>query len=140
AQESPFHVASDDPAVGTDWVSYTSTDGVGLAAYLAWPADAPSDKSLPGVAICHPNTGVSNHIQDVARRFAKQGYVAIAADLPSRSGRRSIDFTDPSELQTALRSLDSRQSARDFAVALDFLRGQVAVDEGKLAATGYCLG
>jgi carboxymethylenebutenolidase len=140
AMVSPFSVAADDPMVTTDWVSYTSTDGAGLAAYLAWPSSAQSDHSLPGVVICHANRGVTEHVMDVARRFAKQGYVALSPDLPSRSGRRSIDFADQSELLLAFRDLNSQQNALDFSAGLSYVANHPAVDLNKLAATGYCFG
>jgi len=96
--------------------------------------------SNPGVTVCQQNRGVNGHIQDVARRFAKQGYVAIAPDLVSRTGKATSDFTDDAEYMRALSSLDASQNAQDFVASLDYLSAHPAVDENKLAATGYCFG
>jgi len=140
AQQSPFSVAANDPEVATDWVWYRSTDGVELRAYLAWPATAAISKGSPGVTICHANRGVNAHTQNVARRYARQGYVAIAPDLPSRTGTATDAFPDLPSLMAAYRQLTPEQNALDFAVSLDFLRAHPAVDENKLAATGFCFG
>ena len=138
AQTSPFHVADDDPSVSSAWHSYDS-DGTTLQAYVARPATATDGAGLPAVAICHENRGLTEHIQDVARRFALQGYVAIATDLPSRLGRPTSELTSD-EITAAFRQLPNDQNARDFAAALDSIRQDPAVDPSKLAATGYCFG
>jgi carboxymethylenebutenolidase len=140
AQNSPFHVPETDPAVASDWASYVSTDGVMVRAYLAWPAEPALNAQLPGVAICHENRGLQPQIRDVARRFAKQGYVAIAPDLPSRTGTPTAEMTSDEQIMEAFRSLTPEQNALDFTAALDFIRAEHPVDGGKLAATGYCFG
>jgi carboxymethylenebutenolidase len=137
---SPFHVEENDPRVATDWIWYRSTDGVEVKAYLAWPTDAAMTRSQPGALVCHMNRGLDSYARDVARRFATQGYVGIAPDLPSRTGTATDEFPDVSSLMAAYRMLDPAQNALDFAAAADFLRAHPAVDESKLAATGYCFG
>ena len=138
-QASPFHVPADDVGVATDWVWYHSTDDAMLKAYLAWPSDSGMTRSLPGVTVCHENRGLTVHIQDVARRFARQGYVAIAPDLPSRLGTPTDELTDE-QIMAAYRTFTPQQNALDHAAALDYLRAHPAVDESKLAGTGYCFG
>lgn len=140
AQQSPFSVTADDPSVATDWIWYPSTDGVAIKAYMAWPAGAEMARTLPGVAVCHENQGTNPHILDVTRRFAKQGYVAVAPDLLSRSGTATDEFLDPIDLMAAYRQLDPEQNPLDFVAALELLRSHPVVDESKLAATGYCFG
>jgi carboxymethylenebutenolidase len=139
AQTSPFSVPPNDSTIASEWTRYVSTDGVELQAYVARPAEY-APRTLPGVTICHANRGTTAHIQDVARRYARQGYVAIAPDLPSRSGMRSEEFPDPTSLMAAYRQLRPEQNPLDLAASLDVLRGHPAVDESKLAATGYCVG
>lgn len=140
AQASPFSVPADDPSIRSDFIWYPSTDGVELRAYLAWPAAAEPTKALPGITVCHQNRGLQPHIQDVARRYARQGYVAIAPDLPSRSGTATDDFPSVEALMAAYRQLTPQQNALDFGASLDYLRDHPAVSEGKLAATGFCFG
>ncbi len=97
------------------------------------------DGTLSGVAVCHQNRGLDPHTKDIGRRFAKQRYVAIAPDLPSRFGPTS-DQLSSDEVTATFRVMDSAQNARDFAAALDYLKDHPAVDGSKLAATGYCFG
>lgn len=76
-------MAPDDPAVSTQWISFTkSNDGATIMAYEARPSDASAP--LPVVLVCIRNQGVEPHIQDVTRRWAKLGYMAAAVDLLSR--------------------------------------------------------
>src|SRR5204863_7324897 len=84
--------------------------------------------------------GVNDHIKNVARRFARAGYVAIAPDLVSRFGTPTDEFASDADLMAAYRLLSPEQNAIDFAASLDYLRAHPAVDETKLAATGYCFG
>jgi carboxymethylenebutenolidase len=140
AQRSPFSVDASDPTVSSEWVTFRSTDGVELRGYLARPAGAPQSNSLPGVTICHANRGLTAHVQDVARRFARQGYVAIAPDLPSRTGTPTDAFPDVESIMASYRQLTPEQNALDFASSLEFLRAHPAVDGSKLAGTGYCFG
>ena len=68
----------------TEWVPYGS--GGEYAGYLAYPANAP--KPLPGVLVVQEAWGVDAHIEDVTRRFAAAGYVALAPDLFAVEGKR----------------------------------------------------
>ena len=136
---SPLHVPEDDASVTTDWVWFPSSDGVLVKAYLAWPASAMMNASYPGVTVCHENMGLNPHTRDVARRFAKAGYVAIAPDLPARVGVVTDEST-PDQIMEAYRQLDAAQNARDFEASLQALASNPAVDASKLAATGYCFG
>jgi carboxymethylenebutenolidase len=70
-------VALDDPRLETGYVEYASGGG-SVKAYLAKP-EGMSEK-LPGVLVIHENRGLNRHIEDVARRAALAGYVALAPD------------------------------------------------------------
>lgn len=139
AQRSPYSVPEGDMSVSTDWVWYRSADGTLIKAYVAWPAGAGMDGSRPGVVVCHEAGGLGPHIRDVARRFGKQGYVAIAPDLVSRTGTPT-DAMTRDEARAAHAGLNADLAAADLVAAVDFLRAHPAVDEARLAATGYCAG
>jgi carboxymethylenebutenolidase len=62
-----------------------SGDGVQLQGYLSRPKAA---GRFPGVIVIHENRGLTDHIQDVARRLAKEGFAALAPDLLARPGGR----------------------------------------------------
>jgi len=138
-QASRFSVADRDPRVRSKMISYRSTDGKALMAYMAWSAEAAMDSSQPGIAISPRNQGLHPHHMDVARRFAVQGYVAIAPDQITRNGPPAIELSEDAR-RAAYAALDSEQTARDMLAALDVLKAHPAVDSAKLAATGYCAG
>ena len=69
---SPLSVAADDPAVSTQWISFTNpNDGATIMAYEARPSDASGP--LPVMLVCMRNQGVEPHIQDVTRRGQSLG-------------------------------------------------------------------
>src|SRR5260221_62394 len=70
------------PRLTTSAISFPGSTGA-VKAYVARPAGA---AKLPGVVVIHENRGLMPHIQDVARRVALAGYVALAPDLMSASG------------------------------------------------------
>jgi carboxymethylenebutenolidase len=139
-QQSPHHVAENDPEVGSDFISYVS-DGAPIRGYLAWPVGGMMEENArPGVTICHENRGLLPHIQDVARRFAKAGYIALAPDLISRSGATTDELDTDADRIAAIGALDRAQTGRDFLAAIDYVKKHAVVDPDKLAATGYCYG
>ena len=75
-------VAPNDPDVLTHNVKYEGKAGP-VAGYLARPMKA---GQYPGLIVIHQNRGLEDHTRDVARRFAKEGYVALAPDFLSRQG------------------------------------------------------
>src|ERR1044071_2670345 len=75
--QSPDSVKADDPAVVAAWAQFPG-EGTTLRGYLARPA---REGKRPIVLVCHENRGLTAHIEDVTRRAAKAGYVALAVDL-----------------------------------------------------------
>jgi len=138
-QTSPFHVDENDPRIESDMIWYPSNDGAYIKAYLAWPANVALNASAPAVVVSHANRGLLPHFMDVARRFAVQGYVALAADQVSRTGTPTDELEDDGQ-RAAYASLNPEQTARDMVAALEYLKAHGAVNPAKLAATGYCAG
>ena len=69
-------VSFTDPDILAEYITYPSPNGHGqVRAYQARPAK--SDGPLPGVVVVHENRGLNPHIEDVARRVAKAGYLAL---------------------------------------------------------------
>src|SRR5258706_6693705 len=81
ASSAPL-VAPDDPSIVAGIAEFPG-EGIRLAGYLARPAGA---GRYPIVLVCHENRGLTRHIEDVTRRAAEAGYVALAVDLLSREG------------------------------------------------------
>ena len=78
-------VAEDDASIITSRVTYPSPNGHSeVSGYLVRPAG--SDAKLPGVLVIHENRGLNPYIEDVARRMAKVGFMALAPDGLSSVG------------------------------------------------------
>lgn len=132
--QSPLSVPEGDPAVVSSQVSFTS-QGEEIIAYLAHPAD---DGVYPAILVCHENRGLTPHIQDVARRFAKEGYVALAIDLLSREGGTVAQ--DQDQVPALLSSAPAERHVGDFAAGLAYLQSLDYVDADRIGMTGFCFG
>jgi carboxymethylenebutenolidase len=109
--------------------------GTEISGYLARPE---SGAAGPAVLVCHENRGLTPHIQDVARRFAKAGYAALALDLLSREGGTA--GLDSDAVSGALTSAGTARHVGDFAAGFEYLQSQDFVDSGRIAMNGYCFG
>jgi len=107
-----------------------------LLGYLSRP-------TLPGphpaIVVVHENRGLLPHFEDVTRRYAREGYVALAIDMLSREGGAG-SFADSSAMLTALRSVPTDQVVGDGNAAVRFLQEQPYVLRDRVGATGFCFG
>ena len=104
--------------------------------YVVRPLDT---ERHPGIIVIHENRGLTEHIKDVARRFAKAGYAALAPDLLARIGGTD-HFTDIDELSSSLRTVPPDAFIVDLNAALDYLRGLPCVHPDRVGVTGFCFG
>lgn len=132
--KSPLSVPEGTPGLTTSTVTFPSAD-MDISGYLARPEGAAAG---PAVMICHENRGLTPHIQDVARRFAKAGYSALAPDLLSREGGTA--GMDPDAVPGALTNAGAPRHVGDFAAAFDYLAAQDFVDPARIGMNGYCFG
>lgn len=132
--QSPLSVPEGDPAVQAGDVTFTS-QGDSVTAYLAQPA---TEGNYPAVLICHENRGLTPHIRDVARRFAKAGYVALAIDLLAREGGTAVQ--DPDQVPGLLSNAPAGRHVADFIAGFNYLQSLDGVDDGRIGMTGYCFG
>lgn len=131
---SPLSVPEGAEGLTTSMVTFPS-GGTGISAYLARPAGAAAG---PAVMVCHENRGLTPHIQDVVRRFAKAGYSALAPDLLSREGGTA--GMDADAVPGALMRAGAQRHVADFAAAFEYLGAQDFVDPARIAMNGYCFG
>jgi len=128
-------VAPDDPAIVTERVEYESPEGHGtMAGLMARPADASGP--LPAVLVVHENRGLNPYIEDVARRLAKEGYLAFAPDGLTPLGGYPGNDEEGREMQ---QRLDGAKLMADFFAAFEHLRDHEA-STGKVGAVGFCYG
>jgi carboxymethylenebutenolidase len=132
--QSPLSVPADDPAVKVQDVTFDS-QGEKVTAYLAEPAGA---GTYPAVLVCHENRGLTDHIRDVARRFAKVGYVALAIDLLSREGGTASHDRD--EVPALLSNVDPMRHVNDFIAGYAYLQSLSTAEPERIGMTGYCFG
>jgi carboxymethylenebutenolidase len=126
-------VPPDDARVQTERVAFPGAGGE-VQGYLARPADAPGP--LPGVLVIHENRGLNPHIEDVARRVALEGFVALAPDFLSPQGGTPADEDQAREM---IRQLDQQQTIQSALAAVDFLEGHEATTD-KVGVVGFCWG
>ncbi|MFJ6454528.1 dienelactone hydrolase family protein [Paenarthrobacter sp. NPDC091669] len=132
--KSPLSVPEGAAGLMTATVKFDS-NGTEISAYLARPEGS---QKGPGVLICHENRGLTPHIHDVARRFAKEGYAALALDLLSREGGTAN--MDPDAVPGALTQAGAQRHVGDFKAAFEYLNGQDFVEKGRIAMVGFCFG
>jgi carboxymethylenebutenolidase len=128
-------VSPDDPAIRTERVEYPSPEGHGkVRGLMAWPANATA--KLPAVLVVHENRGLNPYIEDVVRRLAKAGYLALGPDgLTSLGGYPGTD----EEGRTMQASLDPARLMEDFFAGFEYLRAHKN-STGKVGVTGFCYG
>ncbi|GIK39384.1 MAG: hypothetical protein BroJett011_32170 [Chloroflexota bacterium] len=132
--KSPLSVPEGDPAVQSSEITLES-QGAEIMGYLARPA---ADGTYPAVLVCHENRGLTPHIRDVARRFAKAGYVALALDLLSREGGTAN--LDRDQVPGLLTDAGPERHVGDFQTAFAYLQGQEFVAGDRIGMTGFCFG
>ncbi len=132
--QSPLSVPEGDPDLETGDITLTS-QGDEITGYMARPI---AEGTYPAVLLCHENRGLTPHIRDVARRFAKEGYVALALDLLSREG--GTETLDRDAVPGLLTDAGIERHVADFVSAYDYLQEQEFVDGERIAMNGYCFG
>ncbi|SHO66359.1 carboxymethylenebutenolidase [Pseudoxanthobacter soli DSM 19599] len=128
-------VEASDPGIVADDITYSSPEGNGeVRAYLVRPAGVTGP--VPGVVVVHENRGLNPYIEDVARRVAKAGMVALAPDGLTSVGGYPGNDDKGRELQ---QTVDPVKLMNDFLAAVDYL---MARDDmvTKVGITGFCYG
>ena len=128
-------VMPDDPAVIASVIQFPASDGASLIGYLAQPS---SGELAPVILICHENRGLTPHIEDVTRRFAKAGYVGLAVDLLSRQGGSTV--VGEGNVPGALGNILPDQFVEDFKSGWQYLTNLSFADTARVGMTGFCFG
>ncbi|MEE3662398.1 YghX family hydrolase [Brenneria sp. g21c3] len=124
-----------DPAIIPEYIHYPSPSGHGdVRGYLVRPAAAKG--KVPAVVVVHENRGLNPYIEDVARRVAKAGFIALAPDGLSSVGGYPGNDDKGRELQ---QQVDPTKLMNDFFAAIDFMQRHPDAT-GKVGITGFCYG
>ena len=132
---SKIQVPQDDPRLDAKYVTYDSPQGGGsIKGLLARPANA--EGPLPGIVVVHENRGLNPHIEDVCRRAALAGYIALAPDALTPLGGYPGNDDDGRTLQ---RERDRDEMLEDFMAAYRYLDSHPDC-AGKVGVVGFCFG
>ncbi|MDZ4310402.1 MAG: YghX family hydrolase [Cypionkella sp.] len=128
-------VSFNDPEILAEYVTYPSPNGNGeVRGYLVKPAAASG--KLPSVVVVHENRGLNPYIEDVARRLAKAGFLALAPDgLTSVGGYPGND----EEGKTLQSTVDPTKLMNDFFAAIEWMMAHEG-STGRVGITGFCYG
>jgi carboxymethylenebutenolidase len=110
----------------------------GTIAMKAFVATPQTREKLPAVIVVQEWWGLTDHIKDIARRYAAEGYVAIAPDLYSRLGHALT--TDAGEAGKLMNALKQEDGLTDLNATVAYLMSVPEVDAAKVGVTGFCMG
>ncbi|MCB1829149.1 MAG: dienelactone hydrolase family protein [Chromatiaceae bacterium] len=124
-----------DARIKANYVEYPSPGGTSgkMRGYLVRPT---AEGPFPAVLVIHENRGLNPYIEDVARRFAAEGFLALAPDGLYPVGGYPGNDDDGRELQ---KSLNQTQLKTDMLNSAKFL-GSHPLSSGKLGSIGFCWG
>jgi carboxymethylenebutenolidase len=105
-----------------------------LEGYMAFPE---GEGPFPGIIVIHEAFGLNENMKDIARRFAAEGYIALAVDLFADRNHAICMFRF---MSGQLLNPFNNSTIHDLKAALTFLSKQAGVDEARLGAVGYCMG
>jgi carboxymethylenebutenolidase len=116
----------------TERISYKGVPA-DMQAYVARPKE---DKPYPAVIVIHENRGLNAHIEDVARRAAKAGYLAIAPNALAPLGAQPAT---EDEARTKFQELKAENNLQNFINVFEYLAGRKDFN-GKSGCVGFCWG
>jgi carboxymethylenebutenolidase len=128
-----FSADQTDPDLVTEFIKYQGETGE-MRGFLARPK---AGKKYPAVLVIHENRGLQPHIQDVTRRMAKEGFLALAPDALSPLG--GTPENDQDKAVKMIGQLDYDKTVKNFVAAVKYLKTQ-PLSTGKVGCTGFCWG
>lgn len=129
-------VDPNDPALVSGMVQFPAPAGT-VSGYQSRPKAA---GKYPAVIVIHANDGLDEHIQDVARRYAKEGFVALAVDYLSRHGGTKKVSGASGDIENISELAPLEVVKEDTDAAVKYLRGVEQVRGDRIGITGFCWG
>lgn len=123
--------SSSDGEMITGVVSYPGPGSDALMGYWAYQEGG---QPRPAIIVIQEWWGLNEHIKDVARRFAAEGYVVLAPDL-----YHGVVTTEPDEARKQAMALSTSEAVAEIQAAIDYLKGQDFVN-GRFGVVGFCMG
>jgi carboxymethylenebutenolidase len=103
-----------------------------IECYLALPS---TRGPHPALVVIHEWWGLNDWVREQTRKFAANGYVALAVDL-----YRGKVATDPKEAYELSRSLPQDRALRDMEAGFNYLAARPDVEKDKIGSVGWCMG
>lgn len=125
-------IAPQDDRITTEYVTWPG-DGSTMKGYLAKPK---KEGKYPAVVVIHENRGLNPHIEDVTRRVALAGYLALAPDALAPQGGTP---KDEEKARGLFGTLDATKNLNNFIKAFDYLKERKDCT-GKTGCVGFCWG
>ena len=125
-------ISQQDDRLITERITYPGED-IEMKAYVARPK---SSGSYGAVIVIHENRGLNPHIEDITRRVALEGFLAMAPDALSPLGGTPEDSDTARDMFS---QLDASKSLSNFKKAFDYLKVRKECN-GKLGCIGFCWG
>ena len=107
------------------------TNGQSVPAYLCLPV---GDGPFPGVVVIQEWWGLEPHIKDIAERFARRGFAAVAPDL-----YHGVVTSEPDEARKLIMALDRPRAIQEILGTVAYIKAQT-YSNGKVGTVGYCMG
>lgn len=123
---------TNDDGLFTEYISYPGVPAE-MKAYVARPKE---EKKYAAVVVIHENRGLNAHIEDVARRAAKAGYLAIAPNALAPIGGTPAN---EDEARTKFQQLKAEDSLKNFINVFDYLPNRTDYN-GNAGCVGFCWG
>jgi carboxymethylenebutenolidase len=122
-----------------DWLALDTPDGP-MRIYRVRPGAANAATPPAAAIVLQEAFGVNEHIQDVARRLAAEGYLALAPDLFHRSGIRTVEYADRDTAMSLIGELGPEPIVMDVGAVLGHLTDVERIRADRTAIIGFCFG
>jgi carboxymethylenebutenolidase len=136
AQTAELVVQADDAAIRAQNVQFPGQAGP-VFGYLAQPKGG---GAVPGIILVPENRGLVEPNMDIARRYAKEGFAALAVDLVSRGGGTAKYASDPAQIPAILGRTPQPDLVADLQSGLAYLKTVDGVRKDRFGVTGFCFG
>lgn len=108
-----------------------------VRAYVAMPK---TGERRPAIIVVQEWWGLDDHMKDVARRYAAEGYVAIVPDLYSRLNNEVVPLSKPNRAGELMAALKQEDGLKDLNATVAYLKSVPEVDAARIGVTGFCMG
>ncbi|MFZ7110783.1 MAG: dienelactone hydrolase family protein [Desulfatiglandales bacterium] len=125
-------ISQNDTRIHSGRVDYPGSTG-DIRAHLVWPK---GEERVPGVVVIHEIWGLNPHIEDVARRLAVEGFLAMAPDALSPLGGSP---EDPEKARPMFQRLDHESTVKNYVAAVKYLQTHPR-SNGNVGVIGFCWG